>query len=391
LIVFYISGHGFGHAARAIEVINILHERAPDLRLEIVTSAPPWLFDVTLRAPVERRSLECDPGIVQVDSLTVDVGETVHQAKAFYATFDARAAAEAEALRRSGGSLVVGDIPPLAFAAAHLANVPSVAIGNFTWDWIYEGYQESASLGASVLDPIRQAYARADLALRLPLHGGFAPFSNIRDVPLIARRSRRTPGELRERFDLPRDTRLVLPAFGGYGLRQIDVSALGKLDGYTVVITSDLTTARRDREVTPATGSVSTVPRTVRLLDERTLYTEGYRYEDLVAAVDVVATKPGYSIIAECAANGAAILYTSRGHFIEYDVLVREMPQYVRCEFISNAALTSGRWQEALDRLMLQEPIHPRPDVTGAQVVADVLIGAAQARAAVSDRDWISP
>ena len=60
--------------------------------------------------------------------------------------------------------------------------------------------------------------------------------------------------------------------------------------------------------------------------DEQALYDAGWRYEDLVAAVDVVATKPGYGIIAECAAHQTALLYTSRGHFIEYEVLVQEMP-----------------------------------------------------------------
>ena len=54
---------------------------------------------------------------------------------------------------------------------------------------------------------------------------------------------------------------------------------------------------------------------TVRFIDERDIYAAGYRYEDLVAAVNVVATKPGYGIIAECVANETAILYTSRGRF----------------------------------------------------------------------------
>ena len=51
----------------------------------------------------------------------------------------------------------------------------------------------------------------------------------------------------------------------------------------------------------------------------------GYRYEDLVRAADVVVTKPGYGIIAECLANDTALLYTDRGRFIEYDVLVAAM------------------------------------------------------------------
>ena len=76
--------------------------------------------------------------------------------------------------------------------------------------------------------------------------------------------------------------------------------------------------------------------------DEQALYDAGWRYEDLVAAVDVVATKPGYGIIAECAANDTALLYTSRGHFVEYEVLVQEMPSFVRSQFIPQDALFAG-------------------------------------------------
>ena len=49
---------------------------------------------------------------------------------------------------------------------------------------------------------------------------------------------------------------------------------------------------------------------------------------------DVVVTKPGYGIISEAIANDAALLYTSRGDFVEYNVLVREMSRYLRVEFI---------------------------------------------------------
>ena len=34
----------------------------------------------------------------------------------------------------------MGDIPPLAFAAAAAAGVPAIALCNFTWDWIYGAY-----------------------------------------------------------------------------------------------------------------------------------------------------------------------------------------------------------------------------------------------------------
>jgi L-arabinokinase len=80
-------------------------------------------------------------------------------------------------------------------------------------------------------------------------------------------------------------------------------------------------------------------------------------YEDLVGGAEVVVTKPGYGIISECIANDSAILYTSRGHFTEYDVLVAEMPKYLRSAFIGHDDLFAGKWESHVDKLLAQPKI----------------------------------
>ena len=380
VLVFYISGHGFGHASRDIEVINALHAAAPLIRIAVRTSAPRWLFDLTLRAPVTWLPGECDTGVVQIDSLRLDAAETVRRADAFAATLDVRASDDARLLREAGATLVVGDIPPLAFLAADRAGVPSIALGNFTWDWIYAAYTGELASYPALLDTIRGAYAHAGRALHLPLGGGFGAFHRVEAVPFIARRSARGRDEVRERFGLPAAGRLVLASFGGYGLRDIDLRALAQLRGYTVVVTASVQAARRGDDPRGSDGDDrdgdAGLPPSVRFVDERNIYAAGYRYEDLVRAVDVVATKPGYGIIAECIANQTALLYTSRGHFAEYDVMVREMPRYLRSGFISNEDLYAGAWVQALDAVLAQPDPPERPRVDGAEVVARMLAGA---------------
>jgi hypothetical protein len=378
-VAFYISGHGFGHASRDIEILNAVHRAAPDLRLLVRTSAPRWLFDLTSTAPFEWHPAECDTGIVQIDSLRLDVAETLRRADVFHATLDDRARDEARFLHAHGASIVVGDIPALAFQGACRAGVPSLAVGNFTWDWIYAAYPAATAGHARLVPTLRRAYAHADLALRLPLGGGFEGMPCVEAVPFVARRSQRPRAETRARFGLPADARLVLASFGGYGLRDIDLGRLAALRGWTVLVTSNVRARRREAD--PVVGAVAeapghdgdagmTFPDSVRFVDERDVYAAGFRYEDIVAAVDVVATKPGYGIIAECVANGAAMLYTSRGEFIEYEVMVRDMPRYLRCAFISNEDLYAGAWEPALDALMEQPPPPEHPRVDGADVVA---------------------
>ena len=52
-VAFYISGHGFGHASRQIEVINAFGVLRPDVRIVVRTSASAWLFERTVRVPFE--------------------------------------------------------------------------------------------------------------------------------------------------------------------------------------------------------------------------------------------------------------------------------------------------------------------------------------------------
>jgi L-arabinokinase len=123
LIVVYISGHGFGHASRQIELIREIVTQRPTMRVVVRTSVPRWLFAPVANAAVEVQPVETDTGVVQFDSLSLDEEQTVREAARFFADFDRRIAVEAELIRGLRAALVVGDIPPLACAAADRAGV----------------------------------------------------------------------------------------------------------------------------------------------------------------------------------------------------------------------------------------------------------------------------
>jgi len=343
-IVFYVSGHGFGHASRAIEVINALIDRRPDLRVIMRSSVARWLVERTARAGVELSPVEVDTGVIQLDSLHLDAPASIARAEAFMSTFDARVDSELRFLREHRAVLTVSDLPPLGIAAGDAAGVPSIALGNFTWDWIFEHYDG----GAAVARQIAEIYKRVTLALRLPMWGGFDTMRDVRDVPFVARRSRRDPLDVRDALGIPRDARVVLASFGAYGLDDLDEPAIRAMSGYHVLLPG--------------------------MIDENAMYRSGYRYEDLVRAVDTVVTKPGYGIISECLANDTSLLYTSRGDFREYQVLVDAMPTFLRCAFIGHADLFAGRWAPYLDSLLAQPEPLTSPPTDGAEVAADMLL-----------------
>jgi L-arabinokinase len=303
----------------------------------------------------------CDTGVVQSTSLSHDDAETVEAAVAFDAGYAARLEAEVERLGPHEVRLIVGDIAPLAFDVAARLGVPSVALGNFTWDWIYESHPGFLPAGQAALERIRAAYRRATRALALPFATGFELFAEVERLPLIARRATRSREETRRHFGVPLDARVALLSFGGYGLPALDLTAIDCRGSWTIVTT--------DRVSDESLGHAPHVRRIV----EHAFLGGGFRYEDLVAAADVVITKPGYGIMAECASTGTAMLYTSRGAFREYDVLVQALGQLVRSRFLPQADLFAGRWREALDGVLKQPAPPLRLDTNGADVAADRL------------------
>jgi L-arabinokinase len=363
VLVFYVSGHAFGHASRVIEIINAILTIDPGVEIVVRTGAAKWLFDVTVRGPIEFHELQCDTGVIQRDSLHLDIPATIAAAWDFTSRLDELAAAESAFLRGRGATLVVGDMPPLAFAAAEQAGLPAVALGNFTWDWIYAAYREELAAAPDLVPAIRRAYGLASLTLRLPLWGGFRQWASpIVDLPFVARHSGRSPEEVRQKIGVPPGTRVVLASFGGLGISGLSLEPLGRLDGYTVVTTGH------------GLERIGDVPEGVRLLEDRDVYARGLRYEDLVRAADVVVTKPGYGIIAECLANETAMLYTSRGRFAEYDVLVAGMPRILRCRFLGHDDLFAGHWRSHLDAVLAQSPPPEHPRTDGALVAARRLL-----------------
>ncbi len=83
-VFFYISGHGFGHVSREIEVVNALAAARPDLSIVIRTAAARRLFDQTVRHPFVFIDGACDTGVVQIDSLRLDEDATIRHAAEFH-------------------------------------------------------------------------------------------------------------------------------------------------------------------------------------------------------------------------------------------------------------------------------------------------------------------
>lgn len=352
-VALAVTGHGFGHSVRCAEVARALLARG--VRVRVRTDAPAWLFPAQAeRLPSPGWPL--DVGVAQHDGLELDIDETRRRWTAFANDFEARVETEATLLVEHGVDIVVGDIPPLAVAAAARAGLPGLALGNFGWDWIYSIWPDFQAVVATV----RAAYAQADLLLRLPLHAtsddAFPAFKAIDDVPLIARFATRDRGTVRGELGLRDDASVVLLSFGGFTAQGLDVRALGEWARFVFLLTPPLSTA---------TGAHDLPPNVVALPDTPV------DYVSLLSACDAVVTKPGYGIAADCLANRVAMLYTDRGPFREFDVLAQALPALGRARYAPRDELLAGHLGPHLDALLESQAPWTTQPMHGADSVAE--------------------
>lgn len=347
-ILYYISGHGYGHAVRSIQVINAL--TALGCRVVIKTIAPAFLFTEGLSKPLERLTEGFDAGLHQIDNLRFDIDKTKEKIKKILASAPRLIEKEQNFLVEEDISGVVCDIPFIPLAAAAGLKVPAIGIGNFSWDWIYAYYGKEDPEWNPIAETIGRYYQKADLLLRLPFYGPMEGFRRIEDIPLVGRRSHREKTEIRKILILPTDRKIGLISFSQVDLSEAAVRRIEKLSSdYLFLISPPLNwKSRAFRRV------------------ER----DQTSFVDLICAADFVITKPGYGIVADCISQGTPMIYSDRGEFPEYPILVQGIETQLRCCHMPREDLCAGNWGPYLEKLEQQPRPRPNLKTDGAQVAA---------------------
>jgi L-arabinokinase len=358
-VAFYVSAHGFGHASRCAALLRALHRRAPALALRVRSQAPHWIF--TERVPAASCSAApVDPGVIQKSGLDVDRPATLAAHEVFVAGWEEALTREATWLREAGARVVVGDVPPLAFAAAARVGIASAAVGNFTWEWILRNWAAHDPRWGALARHYAEAYGLANVAFRLPLHApdDFSCFARVRDAPLLVSRSARTRAACRAALGLaPGDARrLVLVSFGGFGIGEASGRVGAELSGYAFVGTRP--EARRGLPGEwldpPAPGATT--------------------HEDLMNACDAVIGKAGYGTIAEALAHETRFLFLPRKDFPEVPVLEAALLAHGGARAMPREDFAAGRWREHLDALFADRPPAPPPPAHGDEAIASELL-----------------
>ena len=209
-IVYYVSGHGFGHAARSGQLMQRLVAMRSGLEIRLRTVAPPDLFP-SLGSALRWERCSLDTGVIEKTPLSIDVPATLRTLRDFYAGSDSLVEAEACYMRDNGIQLIVADVSYLAGVVARAAGIPAILVGNFTWEWIYEPLLQTES-DKHLWQFVADGYGQANVLLRLPFHHPVAHVPRVVDMPLLARRSERQTAAIRAHLGLTRETRPIILA-----------------------------------------------------------------------------------------------------------------------------------------------------------------------------------
>jgi hypothetical protein len=361
-ILFAITGHGYGHATRSLAIAKELLAARPGVDILFSTTVPVDFLARARRWSSPEGDIDpgyrmqgYEPGTAESNCFQVDVEATKRLYRTFEAERERRIEEETSFLASGGYRGVISDIAAVPIAAAARAGIPSVAVSNFTWDWILRPVLQGDPALERIPAAIASDYLGAEIYLRLPFHPSEHPFRGVHDVPIVGRRSRYPAGKCRRLLGLPESSPrpMVLVAIGG--LRAGDwprVEVRTDLD-LDFLVVGDL--------------PILFPPGRARFLPDRLPADLGF--EDLVGMVDAVLSKPGYGMASECAANGTPFVLIERIGFAETAAIRSGIARYVPSRDLPLPDFFAGRWDDALEGVLSEGRKAP-PEEDGARECA---------------------
>jgi L-arabinokinase len=324
-ILYYITGHGFGHGMRSTVIANAL---PPSVKITFRTSLPESFFRDEMHRSYSWYKGSFDCGCVQVDGVTVDIPKTLNTYKQIADRNRMLLDSEVAWCKTNQVSCILGDITPFAFDIGAKAGIPSIALSNFTWYDIYREYVSDNNEFSPYLEEILHQYNKADLFLAMFPSNPIDYVKNRVDVSLIGRKGISIRDQIAEKYGFSPKKNIGLIYIGCYGLNNISWERLRSLNNWEFLSLYD----------------IENRPPNFHLIDKGC-----FKYQDLTASADVVISKPGYGVVSECFLNRIPLLYIPRRDFAEYPVLKEAIDSWGGGYQISDHELFTCQWGELLD------------------------------------------
>lgn len=354
-IAYYVSAHGYGHGVRSCDIIRAIHQIYPQWTVHIISNLPASFLSNRIGPGSKTiRPGSFDVGMVQLDSIRVDVDATLIRVEQLCSRRSDLVARESAYLRENHIGLIVVDIPAFPIEAAAHLDIPRVAVGNFAWDWIYSGYLPRDPRWQPIVKVFREAYRKTDLLLRLPFCEEMTAFPYVEDIPLVA-----SPGRIRRRTiaDLAGcdpGKKWILLSFTTLDWSEKALDSVDRMQEYEFFTVRPLVWQRSN----------------IHPLDR-----EQVTFSDVVASVDAVISKPGFGILSDCVVNQKPLIYADRSDFSEYAILETAIRKYLKHFHIPAASLYRGDLRKSLERIWEEPDPEAKLPSGGDQIAAQHIAG----------------
>lgn len=337
-IAFFISDHGFGHAARTSALIEHLYTNgAFSFHPVIVSAVPEHFFSQSLLSiPFTYLHYKTDVGLVQKDPIHEDIVATLEVLRDFYPTRPEQHSELISNLSSLKPDLIVTDISPLGLVVAEHLKVRSVIFENFLWPWIYDGYPDFKNEFADISMWMNELYSRSDL------HIISEPYCHRFDdavyIGPISRKARTSPETLKSKLQIPPYDKVVLITMGGVPTSYTFLEDLHAFNDTTFVL--------------PGSYPKVSFEKNLRILPHQS----DFYHPDLMQLADVVIGKLGYSTIAEVMAYQPVFGWMGRPNFRESPKLAEYVRKHTTGMEISHEVFERGEMKDVLEKIMSVSP-----------------------------------
>ena len=352
-IAYYISAHGYGHAARSIPVLKRLIrdnpvdtlKRTDKLGVKKTSQSPFYFITIKTEIPMEffrfylgkenistkHRGyplipLQVDSGCSQGNFVYIDTASSFRNLRLFVEKSQDWLAKESHWLKENNIDLIVSDAASLPLQAGHNLGLPSLLIANFTWHDIFSGFPE-ANANEDLIECLRQEYATATLQLLPQCHIVNNVTLHQKEIGFIALRGNDKRQALEQFLGRSFDGKtLIFIYLGAADSSCMQWDCLHEIED-CVFLTRDPLKA-------------GFLPSNLFILDER------FSYPDLVASADIVSTKAGYSTLAMAFAHGKPVISCGRDDFCEFKAVKKYLQKKRLGLIIDTQKFYACNWSE---------------------------------------------
>ena len=331
-IAYFVSPHGFGHAARAAAVMQSVSDSEDAIEFDIFTTVPSWFFQDSLSDHFRYHRLLTDIGLVQSSAFRADLPKTLQSLNRFLPFQTSLISEISETVARRNCCLIISDISPLGISVAKEIGLPSLLVENFTWDWIYHQYVATDSRFKWHIDYLKSWFEAADYHIKTEPVCSPGP-ANLTTSP-VSRKVRTCADRIRRQLKIGQSAKMVLITTGGIKQSYDFLDRLKQLPHIHFVL--------------PGAAPKLQYRENSIILPHRS----DFYHPDLVNAADAVVGKAGYSTLSEVYQAGVPFGYVLRSNFRESKPLAAFIAGQMEGIALTETDFSAGNWTAKIEALL---------------------------------------